>query len=278
MIEVGKINKLKVINQTDFGVYLGENSEEKVLLPKKQVPENVQPGDELDVFVYRDSSDRIISTTKVPQIQLEEVAVLQVKEVTKIGAFLDWGLEKDLLLPFSEQTKKVEEGDEFPVALYMDKSGRLCATMKLYDYMVVGKDFHEEDVVEGTVYEIKPELGVFVAVKNKYFGLIPEREISVPPSVGEVIYARVTRVREDGKLNLSLRKKAYLQMDDDAKKVLVLLEKKGGVLPYGEKVSSEQIRKDFQLSKNAFKRAIGRLYKEEKIIIEENRIFLKEEK
>lgn len=278
MIELGQTQDLKIINMTDFGVYLGEDEDEKVLLPKKQVPADSKPGDVINVFVYRDSSDRLICTVNEPKIKLDEVAVLKVKEVTKIGAFLDWGLEKDLLLPFSEQTKEVKEDEEFPVALYLDKSSRLCATMKLYDYMEIAEGIRKDDEVTGTIYEIKPELGAFIAVDNKYFGLIPERELFEAPPIGTVITARVTDVREDGKLNLSIRKKAHLQMDDDAQAVLDVLEKKGGVLSYGEKAAPEIIKKDFKLSKNAFKRALGRLLKEGKIELHENSIYMKEDK
>lgn len=278
MIELGITQKLKVINATDFGVYLGLDEEEKVLLPRKQVPEGTSPGDYIEVFVYRDSSDRLISTTTQPLIKLGEVAILKVKEVSKIGAFLDWGLEKDLLLPYSEQTKKVAEGESVPVALYIDKSNRLCGTMKLYDYMEIAPDYKKDDMVSGTVYEIKEEYGAFVAIDNKYFGLVPSRELFEVPDIGSNITARVTDVREDGKLNISMRQKAYIQMDEDALKVLEVLEKKGGFIPYGEKADPELIKKDFKLSKNSFKRALGRLFKEGKIDLQPNRISIKEEK
>ena len=278
MIEIGKLQKLQVINTTDFGVYLGEDSEEKVLLPRKQVPEGIKPGDELEVFIYKDSSDRLISTTNEPKIKLGEIKVLEVKEMTKIGAFLDWGLEKDLLLPFSQQTKKVQQGEKHLVALYIDKSDRLCATMKLYEYMKPTEEYKREDIVTGIVYEIKPDLGAFVAVDNMYFGLVPKRELFEVPEIGEMITARVTDLREDGKLNLSIRKKAYIQMDEDSLKVLEILENKGGFVSYGEKASPDIIKKDFKLSKNAFKRALGRLLKEGKIEIKENQISIKEAK
>ena len=278
MIEIGKLQKLQVINTTDFGVYLGEDSEEKVLLPKKQVPEGTKPGDEIEVFIYKDSSDRLISTTNEPKIKLGEIKVLEVKEMTKIGAFLDWGLEKDLLLPFSQQTKKVQQGEKHLVVLYIDKSDRLCATMKLYEYMKPTEEYKREDIVTGIVYEIKPDLGAFVAVDNMYFGLVPKRELFEVPEIGEMITARVTDLREDGKLNLSIRKKAYIQMDEDSLKVLEILENKGGFVLYGEKASPDIIKKDFKLSKNAFKRALGRLLKEGKIEIKENQISIKEAK
>ena len=146
MIELGKVQKLKVVKEAEFGVYLGQD-DEKVLLPKKQVPEGTRIGDEIQVFVYRDSEDRLISTTNVPKIRLGEVALLRVNDVTKIGAFLDWGLEKDLFLSFKEQTTKVVVGHEYLVALYIDKSNRLAATMKVYPYLKLAGDYEVDDVV-----------------------------------------------------------------------------------------------------------------------------------
>ena len=153
MIELGKVQKLKVVKLTDFGVYLGDEKE-RILLPKKQVPENTAIGSELTVFVYRDSEDRLISTTNMPKFTLGEVARLKVNDVTKIGAFLDWGLEKDLFLSFKEMTTRVEPGKEYLVALYIDKSSRLAATMKVYPYLKLAGDYEVDDVVEGIIYEI----------------------------------------------------------------------------------------------------------------------------
>lgn len=277
MIELGKRQVLKVVKKVDFGVYLGEEmtarEHERVLLPGRQVPEGTEPGDTLEAFIYRDSSDRLIATTRVPIIQLHETALLTVADVGKIGAFLDWGLEKDLLLPFKEQTAHVKKGQEVLAALYIDKSSRLCATMKVYPYLQQNSPYIVGDEVKGRVYELSDNFGVFVAVDDKYSGLIPKKEAQGVYQPGEIISCRVTSVREDGKLNLSPRKKAYQQMEEDAALVLKVLDEFAGVLPFDDRVSPEIIKREFGLSKAAFKRAVGHLMKEKKIEIREKRIF-----
>ncbi len=201
-----------------------------------------------------------------------ETAVLKVKEVGKIGAFLDMGLEKDLLLPFKEQSHKVRPGEECLVALYVDKSNRLAATMKVYSYMNNESPYKKDDKVSGTVYEINETLGAFVAVDNRFYGLIPAKELFEDIHRGDVVEARVVKVREDGKLDLSPREKAYLQMDTDSQIVLKRIEELGGALSFNDKASPETIKKEFHLSKNAFKRAVGRLLKEGKVKITEKTI------
>lgn len=272
MFELGKKQELFVVKQVEFGVYLGENenTEDRILLPKKQVPAGTKLNDKIEVFIYKDSNDRIIATVNEPKLQLGQVAVLDVLEVSKIGAFLDWGLEKDLFLPFKEQTSRVKPGDKCLVALYIDKSSRLCATMNVYEYLELDSPYHKEDRVTGTIYESSEEFGLFVAVDNKYSGLIAKKEAYGNLKIGDVIHARVLHVKEDGKLDLSVREKAYLQMDDDSKLVMDVIEQYAGVLPFNDKVSPEIIKKEFNLSKNAFKRAVGRLLKEGKIEIEQN--------
>ena len=274
MIELGKKQELTVIKKTDFGIYLGEEpgAAERVLLPKKQVPEGTAAGDKLTVFVYRDSKDRLICTTQEPKVQLGGLAVLKVVQVGKIGAFLDWGLEKDLLLPFRQQTRRVREGDQVLAALYIDKSSRLCATMNVYEYLETQSPYQKEDRVRGTVYEISRDFGAFVAVDNRYSGLIPRKDFHGDASIGDVVEARVTAVHEDGKLDLSIREKAYLQMDQDAQTVLKVIDEFDGVLPFNDKASPEVIERELKLSKNAFKRAVGRLLKEGKIEITEKSI------
>lgn len=282
MIQVGKKQILTVVKRVDFGVYLAdttelsaqgrtdstaENPEEKVLLPLKQVPEDVELHDSLTVFVYRDSKDRMIATTREPVMELGQTALLSVKQLGKFGAFLDWGLEKDLLLPFREQTAPVKEGDQCLVALYVDKSGRLCATMKVYHYLRTDSPYQKDDKVEGIVYEISPNFGIFVAVDDRFSALIPKTEPAEGLQAGDRIYARVTEVKADGKLSLSVREKAHIQMGEDAKKLLALIEKAGGELPIGDKSDPEQIRMRTGMSKNEFKRAAGSLYKQRAVEI-----------
>lgn len=275
MIEIGRKQILTIVKKVEFGVYLAdtaENPDERVLLPGKQVPEGAQVGDNLTVFIYRDSRDRLIATTKEPVMEVGQTALLTVKQVGKIGAFLDWGLEKDLLLPFKEQTTKVKPGQQYLVALYVDKSGRLCGTMKVYHYLRTDSPYHKDDKVEGIVYEISDNFGTFVAVDNCFSALLPKTEPAGDIAAGDRIYARVTEVKEDGKLSLSIREKAYLQINEDAEKLLELLEKSGGILPFGDKSDSEIIRNATGMSKNEFKRAAGNLYKQRKIVIERDSI------
>ena len=277
MMELGKMQTLEVIKEKEFGVYLGEPgvagpSEKGVLLPRKQVPEGTKPGDRLEVFLYKDSEDRIIATTTVPKVTLGGTAVLEVRETSKIGAFLDMGLEKDLLLPFKEQTHQVRKGERCLVALYVDKSRRLAATMKAYPYLRSDSPYHTGDEVNGFVFEINPELGAFVAVDGRYHGMIPKRELFGGFRVGQEIHARVTKVRDDGKLDLSAREKAHNQIFADAELVMKVIEEFDGVLPFNDKASPEVIAREFKLSKNAFKRAVGHLLKEGKIEITEKNI------
>ena len=268
---LGTKKTLMVVKEVEFGVYLG-NSQEKVLLPKKQVPEGVEVGDPIEVFLYKDSSDRLIATTNEPKIMLGELAVLNVAATGGIGAFLDWGLEKDLLLPFREQTAPLKKGDQILVALYIDKSQRLCATMKVYERLRTDSPYKVDDQVEGIIYELSDNFGVFVAVDNLYSALIPKREAFGKLRVGDRVKARVVKVKEDGKLDLSVREKAFLQMDADADLIMKRMEEYGGSLPFTDKADPEMIKKEFDLSKNAFKRAIGRLLKEGKIEIREKSI------
>ena len=266
MIQLGKRQKLQVLKRVDFGVYLGEPAQtdvqEKVLLPIKQVPEQTKEGDILEVFIYKDSMDRMIATVREPDLQVGETAVLKVVQTSKIGAFLDWGLEKDLLLPFREQTMRVKEGQECLVALYIDKSERLCATMKVYPYLSLRTPYGMNDEVQGRVYEISERYGVFVAVDDHYCALVPKREAQGKFRIGEVRKFRVTEVKEDGKMNLSVHQKAYLQIGEFA-----------GVLPFDDKASPQVIEREFGLSKNAFKRAVGHLLKSGEIEIKDGRIY-----
>ena len=274
MIQIGKKQCLNIVSRTDFGVYLG-TKEEKVLLPVKQVPADVEIGDALTVFVYRDSQDRLIATTNTPKIELDRIAKLKVAQISQIGAFLDWGLEKDLFLPFKEQTYKVKPGDECLVVLYVDKSSRLCASMRrVYNYLVPADCYEKDSQVSGTVIEINPDYGAYVAIDDKYYGMIPNNELFSKVNIGDRIEGRVVKVRDDGKLMIGLRKKAYLQMDDDSQFVLDEIKKRGGRLPFNDKASPELIRSQFNMSKNEFKRAVGRLFKERKIVINPDSIEL----
>lgn len=271
MIRLGEKQVLKVVRMKDFGMYVGD-AEEAVLLPRKYVPAGTQVGDEVEVFVYGDSSDRLIATTEEPMLTLGQVGLLRVKEIGKIGAFLDWGLEKDLFLPYKEQSVQVRPGKSYPVALYIDKSKRLCATMKIYEYLSAESPYVKDEMVQGIVYQVNPNLGVFVAVDGKYHGMIPKKNAHGQFRVGDTVQARVVVVREDGKLELSMRERVEVQIAKDAAMVMEVLESYDGVLPFSEKASPEVIERELNMSKAAFKRAVGHLLKMKKIQVIDHKI------
>lgn len=229
----------------------------------------------MEVFLYKDSKDRMIATTNTPKIMIGEVGKLRVSQITQIGAFLDWGLEKDILLPYKEQTGKFNEGDEILVTIYVDKSSRLAATMNVYKCLRTDSNYKKDDTVTGTVYQINEQVGAYVAVDDCFSALIPNRELFGDIKVGDTIKARVAEVKADGKLDLSVREKAYLQMEKDARKIIEIMERSDGVLPFTDKASPEQIKKETGMSKNEFKRAVGRLLKNGEIVIKTDCIVLK---
>ena len=271
MIKLGEKQILKVVRMKDFGMYVGDETE-AILLPRKYVPAGTKVGDSVEVFVYRDSSDRLIATTEEPAETLGQVASLKVKETGKIGAFLDWGLEKDLLLPFKEQSVQVRPGKSYPVALYIDKSKRLCATMKIYEYLSCESPYEKDAVVQGIVYQVNPNIGVFVAVDGKYHGMIPKKNAHGNFKVGDPVQARVVAVREDGKLELSVRERVEFQISKDAETLIEVIESYDGVLPFTEKASPAVIERELNMSKAAFKRAVGHLLKAKKIRIDQGKI------
>lgn len=272
MLKLGEKQTLQMVKKVEFGVYLAdpENlNDTRVLLPRKQVPKGLKTGDQIEVFLYRDSDDRLIATVNTPMLTLGKIAVLEVAAVSKMGAFLSWGLEKDLFLPYKEQTGRIRKGDQILAALYIDKSERLCATMKVYPYLERTQQYHRDDIVSARVYEVSERFGAYLAVDDKYQAMIsPKQDIrSLRP--GQVLECRVERVKPDGKLDLTQRDKAYRQMDKDAEKILELLDIYDGELPFNEKSDPQLIMEETGLSKNAFKRALGRLYKEKKITLGE---------
>ncbi len=281
MIRLGEFQDLVIVKKVEFGVYLAPAAfvqdkeavqEHKVLLPSKYVPQDAAIGDTLRVFVYKDSKDRPVATTREPKLVMGQVARLRVAQISKIGAFLDWGLEKDLLLPFKQQKKRIQEGEEILVSLYIDKSERLCATMNVYHDLQTDSPYQKDDRVTGTVYEISSNFGAFVAVDDKYSALIAKKELYGEVNIGDTISARVLYVNDSGKLDLSIREKAYLQIAQDAEKVADLIDRFGGALPFNDKASPEVIKRETGMSKNEFKRAVGNLLKNNRIKITEKGI------
>jgi len=283
MIKTGYKQKLKVVKKVEFGIYLaeegaGDSADERVLLPNSRVPEGTKIGSELEVFIYRDSEDRQIATLAEPALTIGGLARLKVVQVTKIGAFLSWGLEKDLFLPYAQQTYKVSEGDEILVTMYADKSDRLCAKMDVYRSLEDVSPYKKDDTVTGTLYLISNNFGAFVAVDDRYSALIPKKEMFGSAEKllpGQKVTARVAKVMDDGRLQLAVRDKGYIQRNEDADKILNLIKASGGKLDFYDKSDPELIRERTGMSKNEFKRAVGKLLKEDKISIGEGTISLK---
>ncbi len=268
MIEIGKIQTVTVARLVTFGAYLDAGtgrSSDNVLLPNNQLPPGIQPGDDVEVFIYRDSEDRPIATCKKPRVQVGELAYLKVAENTNVGAFLDWGLEKDLFLPFKEQKFRVQAGRHYLFAVYLDKAGRPCATTDIEPHLRTDSPYKKNDIVNGTVYMPRKGVGIFVAVEEQYAGFIPEHECFFPLSAGDRLQLRIIQVREDGKLTLSPRQLAHKQMKDDAAMLLGVLEENGGEIPLNDQSPPEAIKRHLHLSKKAFKRAVGQLLKAGKI-------------
>ncbi|QSX05318.1 RNA-binding protein [Sedimentibacter sp. zth1] len=282
MIKLGEMQTLVVAKEVDFGVYLRENADDRkeddVLLPIKQVPEGTKQGDKIEVFVYRDSNDRIIATTRRPKLVIGEIGYLKVVEISKIGAFLNWGLEKDLFLPYKEQISELRTNGEYMVGIYIDKSNRLCATMNLYNVLKTDSPYKVNDKVTGTVFSLRRGLGAMIAVDGKYLGMIHEKELLKPLHAGEEVEVRVNQVKEDGKLGLSLRDAPRLQIDKDGEKIYSKLIKNKGSLAFNDNSNPEEIRNTFNMSKSSFKKAIGNLMKRKLIVITRNGIELANEK
>lgn len=266
MIKIGKRQDMKVNNIAKIGVYLDAetgNTEDNILLPNNEIEGmDIREGDTLNVLIYSDSDDRPIATLKETPVTAGKLTKLEVIDSNELGAFMDWGLVKDLLLPKKQQECEVEIGKKYLVGIYEDSKGRPTATMRIYKFLAPSKVHEKNDLVKGTIYRIVPEIGVFVAVDDRFFGLIPSIEAKYTNyKIGDEIEARVTRVREDRKLDLSPKQLAYIQMEDDAELILQKIKLNNGKINIGDKSSPEEIQKVFKISKKSFKRAVGGLLK-----------------
>lgn len=275
MIEIGKINTLRVVKEVDFGLYLDGFNFGEVLMPSKYVPANTQVDDYVDAFLYFDSEDRLIATTEKALGQVGDFVNLKVKDINKVGAFLDWGLLKDLLVPFKEQKQEMLVGNSYMVYIYLDeKSQRIAASSKLDKFLDhVPVEYNEGDEVNLIVWE-KTNLGFKVIVDNLHTGLVYANEIFTPLKPGQKIRGYIKRIREDEKLDISLQKQGKVHIDDSAQLILDKLKKQGGYIEANDNTSPESIKHIFGISKKAFKKAIGLLYKERLIMIEERGIRL----
>lgn len=276
MIEIGKYAKLTVANKVDLGYMLNSKQGEETLLPAIFTPENIKIGDKLKVFIYRNSKNEIVATTQKPNITLNEFAFLEVKSNTDHGTFLDWGLDKDLFVPFSEQTSKMKEGNWYLVYLYFDKkSERLAASTKTNKFIEIEKiDLKTGEEVAILIAE-KKELGYSAIINNLYKGMVYSNEIFRVINPGDKMNAYVKNVREDGKVDLSLQRLGYKNIGSDAEKIVEKLQENDGTLYLNDKSEPEDIQFALQMSKKAFKRAIGNLYKQNIIEIKDDGIYLK---
>ncbi len=275
MAETGQFNKLKVIREVEFGVYLDGGDAGGILLPKSEVPEGTRLGDRLPVFVYLDSNDEPIATTRRPRAQVGQFANLKVVEVNKIGAFLDWGLPKDLFLPFNEQVKPLQAGDYVTVFLYLDNTNRIAATAKLEKHLESGEDYKQAQLVELLV--VRPtDIGYQVIIDNRAMGLLHRQDIHRPVRPGQRLSGFIKLMREDGKIDVMLEKPGYGRVDPLAQQVLKYLETRDGFCPLGDKSDPDAIRETFGVSKKAYKMALGQLMKAGRIRQDEKGVYLKD--
>ncbi|QSR35125.1 hypothetical protein CFI10_08960 [Marinobacterium iners] len=274
MVETGCFNKLKVIREVDFGVYLEGGAEGGILLPKPEVPEGTRLGDRLQVFVYLDSDDMPVATLRRPRAQVGQFASLKVVDVNKVGAFLDWGLPKDLFLPFNEQVKPLTIGDYVTVYLYLDNTNRIAASAKLEKHLEPGDDYTQGQLVELLV--VRPtDIGYQVIIDNRAMGLLQHQDIHRPVRPGQRMPGFIKQVRdEDGKIDVMLEKPGYARIDPLAQQVLKYLESRDGFCPLGDKSDPEAIRDLFGVSKKAYKMALGQLMKAGRIRQDETGIHL----
>ncbi len=273
MAETGQFNKLKVIREVEFGVYLDGGDAGGILLPKSEVPEGTRLGDRLPVFVYLDSNDEPIATTRRPRAQVGQFANLKVVEVNKIGAFLDWGLPKDLFLPFNEQVKPLQAGDYVTVFLYLDNTNRIAATAKLEKHLESGEDYKQAQLVELLV--VRPtDIGYQVIIDNRAMGLLHRQDIHRPVRPGQRLSGFIKLMREDGKIDVMLEKPGYGRVDPLAQQVLKYLETRDGFCPLGDKSDPDAIRETFGVSKKAYKMALGQLLKAGRIRQDEKGVYL----
>ncbi len=275
MLYLGKMNSLSVLKKTIFGAFLGTvDGDQEVLLPKKYVPNDLDIDDLIDVFLYTDSEDRMVATTLTPKVFLHQIAVLEVKDVTKFGSFLDWGLEKDLFLPFAEQDGRVQKGDKVIVCLCLDqRTDRLFATAKIdeiTDLEITVKEGDEVDLLIGS----QSDLGYQVIINNLHIGLIFFDEIFQPLRKGDQVKGFIEKIREDGKIDVSLQKSGYAHVVDSQDLVVKKLQENNGVLYITDKTDAKIITRELLMSKKVFKKCLGALYKQRKIKIEADRIVL----
>jgi len=276
MAELGKVNKLQVVREVDFGFYLDGGSEGEILFPKKYVPENCVIDDFVDVFVYLDSEDRPVATTEEPYAVVGDFALLKAVAVNPVGGFLDWGVLKDLLVPYSEQKIRFEEGKSYLVKIYIDEeSNRIVASSKIERFLnAEASDFEEEQEVDLIIVH-KTDLGYKAIINNSYLGLIYKNEVFQNLERGKQYKGYIKNIRPDGKIDLSMQKSGYEQIDNFSEKIIQTLKENDGFVSLTDKSSPEDIYEKFGVSKKVFKKSIGALYKKRLISIDDNGIRIK---
>ncbi|MEM9282809.1 MAG: S1-like domain-containing RNA-binding protein [Verrucomicrobiota bacterium] len=267
MALIGKTNALVALRETDHGLVLDGAELGEILLPNAEVPEGAEPGDEIKVFISRDSEDRLVATSQTPNCEVGDVVALEVVSLHhRAGAFLDWGFPKDLLLPYREQNKRVREGDRVVVKVLLDSvSNRIIATSRINRFLNKSQPhFHPGDAVSLIIHEKTP-LGYMAVIDQRFRGLIHENRISRPLHVGEALDGYIAEVKEDGKIDLSLEPIGYSRVTQLTDRILEAVQQRGGKIPLTDKSSPEAIREAFGTSKKAFKQAVGALYRQRKI-------------
>ena len=274
-VKLGKYNQLEVVKAVDFGVYLDGGDDGEILLPSRYVPEGCKPGDLLNVFIYLDNEERLIATTLQPLVQVGEFACLEVAWVNEYGAFLDWGLMKDLFVPFREQKMKMQKGHRYVVHAHVDEdSYRIMASAKVERYLSKElPEYQPGEEVEVMAWQ-KTDLGYKVIVDNRFGGLVYQKEIFRPLEPGMRMQAFVRQVREDGKIDLTLQKDGVQKVDDFSGVLLQYIKNNGGYTPLNDKSAAEDIYGTFGVSKKTFKKAVGDLYKKRLVVLVEGGIQL----
>ncbi len=271
-MELGKTQRLKIKSIRSIGATLAGD----ILLPKKWVPGGATAGEEIEVFLLRDSEDRIIATTRHPLVEVGQFAMLKVRDVTRIGAFLDWGMDKDLFLPYREQLHQVRPNEMVLIYCYLDQSNRICATMRIKDKFLFPRDLKENDHVAGLIYSVNPELGAFVLVNGHFNGRIAREHMLGALRVGQKLDLRVQAIKPDGKIDLSMYSRAHEHLNQDAGTIYRMLRANHGFLKVNDHTDPDSIRALFGMSKAQFKRAAGRLLKQRTIRFEKDGIRLLE--
>ncbi len=273
MIEIGNYNTLRVVKEVDFGIYLDGGEAGEILMPLKYVPKNVKPEDEIEVFIYSDTEDRLIATTETPIAKVNEFAHLKVNAVNKYGAFLEWGIIKELLVPFREQKVDMEKDFSYIVYIYLDKdTDRLVASAKVNKFLSKEIPPYEVNDEVNILIQRKTEIGYMAIIENKFGGLLYKNEVFKDIEIGERLKAFVKKVRTDGKIDLALQKSGYAEIDSVSQKIIKIIEDNDGFIGVTDKSSPDLIKAIFNVSKKSFKKAIGSLYKQRLITIDKDGI------